>query len=99
MTAQTNNDTVTPAHCWCCGSSYSEDDLVRLGRHPEVAVCLGCARWLKRRAAERVDARNPSPAARIRTGIGAIRGWVIRRGWHQRGPLGALLRRIDRYLP
>jgi len=33
---------------WCCGNQYADDQVVRLGRHPEVAVCLGCARYLNR---------------------------------------------------
>ena len=32
--------------CWCCGSSQSELSVVRLGDHPEVAVCLRCAHFL-----------------------------------------------------
>ena len=42
--------------CWCCGSKFSDEDLVRLGNHPEVGVCApvvpsGCtgARRLQRR--------------------------------------------------
>jgi hypothetical protein len=37
----------TPA-CWCCGAEFEERDLVRLGSHPEVGVCFGCARFLQR---------------------------------------------------
>jgi hypothetical protein len=34
--------------CWCCGSMFAEQDLTRLGIHPEVGVCAGCAQWLHR---------------------------------------------------
>jgi hypothetical protein len=90
--------TVTPS-CWCCSTQYPQAELVRLGQHPEVGVCLGCARWLQRRAVQRHDEHHPSPAARMRTGIQRIRTTVIRRGWHERGILGNLLRWIDRHLP
>jgi hypothetical protein len=85
--------------CWCCGAEYPEAELVRLGQHPEVGVCLRCARWLQRRAVQRHDQQHPSPAARLRGGIQAVRDAVIRKGWHERGALGAVLRWIDRHLP
>jgi hypothetical protein len=73
--------------------------LLRLGQHPEVGICLQCARWLQRRAVKRYDERHPSPGARLRGGIGAVRDVVIRKGWHQRGRVGVLLRWLDRHLP
>ncbi|MCA1675072.1 MAG: hypothetical protein LC799_23750 [Actinobacteria bacterium] len=85
--------------CWCCGTEYPEADLVRLGQHPEVGVCLGCARWLQRRAVLRYGERHPSPIARLRAGVNAVRSAVVRKGWHERGVLGAVLRWIDRRLP
>lgn len=91
--------TAPPSPCWCCGSSYPDDELVHLGQHPEVAVCLGCTRWLRRRATRRLDDRNPSVRGRFRAGVAWVRSGVMKRGWHERGLLGALLRRIDRHLP
>ncbi|MGH4026599.1 MAG: hypothetical protein ACRDRV_18650 [Pseudonocardiaceae bacterium] len=85
--------------CWCCGSEYPESELVRLGEHPEVGVCLNCARWLQRRAVQRHDELHPSPASRLRARIHTVREAVIRKGWHERGLLGALLRQLDRHLP
>lgn len=99
MTAAAEHETMSPTKCWCCGSTYPEDDLVHLGEHPEVAVCLGCSQWLRRRAVRRRGAGRRSPAVRIRGVIDGVRGAVIERGWHERGVLGRLLRRIDRYLP
>jgi hypothetical protein len=32
--------------CWCCGGEYAASDLVTLGAHPEVHVCVDCARSL-----------------------------------------------------
>src|SRR3981189_1801976 len=99
MTANPEHESRSVARCWCCGTPHSDEDLVHLGEHPEVGVCLGCARWLQRRAVERYDEQHPSMAARLRAGIRTARTAVIRKGWHQRGVLGAVLRRIDRHLP
>lgn len=99
MTALPEQDRVLVTRCWCCGEQRPESEVVRLGQHPEVGVCLGCARWLQRRAVQRYDKQHPSAAARLRAGIHVVRGGVIRKGWHQRPVVGAVLRWIDRYLP
>lgn len=99
MTVAAEHETVAPTECWCCGSGYAETELVRLGNHPEVAICMGCAQWVRRRARRRRDGNRKSPAARARRLIDSARDAVIRRGWHDRGLLGTLLRRIDRHLP
>lgn len=99
MTAATEHETVSPSECWCCGSSYPEAELVHLGNHPEVGICVGCSRWVWRRAVRRHDGQRRSPAARARRVIDRARDAVIQRGWHERGLLGTVLRRIDRYLP
>ncbi|MGH7743623.1 MAG: hypothetical protein ACREQ5_02210 [Candidatus Dormibacteria bacterium] len=98
MTNHTQPEPPTVPSCWCCARPYPDEQLTRLGEHPEVGVCLGCAVFLKRRATARSDALHP-PASRVRGAIHSVRSAVIHRGWHERGPLGALLRRIDRYLP
>jgi len=85
--------------CWCCGNEFAEVSLVHLGAHPEVAVCLGCAHYLKRRAGERRDEQRRSAPGAVRGGIGRIRHWVIEHRWHERGLLGVALRRLDRFLP
>jgi len=85
--------------CWCCGGEFEERDLVRLGMHPEVGVCSGCARYLQRRAVEREDELRPSRSAQVRAGVRGVRDRVIARGWHRLPILGRLLRRIDRHLP
>lgn len=101
MTAQPTHEEATTSapRCWCCGAERREDELLHLGNHPEVAVCAGCARWLHRRATQLEDAQHPTIGARLRAVVRSARAHVIDRGWHQRGALGKLLRRIDRYLP
>ncbi|MBN9098171.1 MAG: hypothetical protein J0I49_08685 [Pseudonocardia sp.] len=99
MSAQAQHEPGAVPTCWCCGRPYPETALTRLRQHPEVGVCLGCAVFLKRRATAHHDAGKSSPATRVRGFINTVRGAVISRGWHERGPLGRLLRRIDRHLP
>lgn len=85
--------------CWCCGNHFPAAKLVRLGLHPEVGVCAGCARSLHRRATNQYDNEHPSPLGRVRLAVAAIRTWVVRRGWHRRSGIGGFLRWLDRFLP
>ena len=55
MTTTADPQVAGSTFCWCCGNSHSEVGLIRLGSHPEIAVCLDCARFLNRRAGERRD--------------------------------------------
>lgn len=96
MSAQAQHGPAAIPTCWCCGRLYHEASLTRLGQHPEVGVCLGCAVFLKRRATAQRDTGNRSPAAWARGAVDTVREAVISRGWHEHGPLAALLRRIDR---
>ncbi|MEO6411853.1 MAG: hypothetical protein ABIO48_04635 [Pedococcus sp.] len=86
-------------HCWCCGNTFAEHDLSRLGSHPEVGVCAGCAQWLHRRARASLDTGRRAPGALVRRAVGAIRGRVMRAGVHDWPVLGSLLRRLDGHLP
>jgi hypothetical protein len=81
--AATESDVAETLQCWCCGTAYEESDLVRLGSHPEVAVCLACAHYLHLQARGREDARR----------------LVIRRGWQRNRVIGAPLRWLGRHLP
>lgn len=99
MTVQPEHASTVATRCWCCGGDFAEADLVRLGEHPEVGVCLDCANWLGRRAKRRHDEQHPSIGGRIRAAVHSVRELVIRKGWHERGLLGDLLRRLDRHLP
>lgn len=85
--------------CWCCGNEFDETDLTRLGTHPEVGVCSGCAHWLHRRARAATERERPGLGPRARRVIDAARGRVMRAGAHQWPLVGPLLRRLDRHLP
>lgn len=98
-TAATESDAAEPLKCWCCNGTYQEPDLVRLGSHPEVGVCLSCAHFLHQQARGREDALRPSPASRLRDGLRAGRRLVIRRQWHQNPVVGRPLRWLGRRLP
>ena len=97
MTARDDTDDLL--ECWCCGSHQRADDLVHLGNHPEVGVCLGCAHYLHQQARSREDAAHPSPAARARDGLRAARSLVIARRWHEKPLIGPLLHWLGRRLP
>jgi len=99
MRVVTSGQDQTAASCWCCGREYSERELVRLGAHPEVGICFGCALDIKQRASQREDELRPSPAAGLRTAVRGLREWVIARDWHNRPIIGNLLRRLNRHLP
>ncbi|TCC50591.1 hypothetical protein E0H75_10295 [Kribbella capetownensis] len=90
---------VSTTQCWCCGAEFDERDLVRLGSHPEVGVCFGCARFLQRGAAARQDALVPTWSGRVRGAIRSVRNGVIARDLHNRPVVGRFLRRLDRHLP
>lgn len=85
--------------CWCCGNTFDEADLSRLGSHPEVGVCVGCAQWLHRRARSRTETGRRTPGAVLRRAVAAVRGRVMRAGAQDWPVVGALLRRLDRHLP
>jgi ribosome-binding protein aMBF1 (putative translation factor) len=85
--------------CWCCGRLHRAEDVVHLGEHPEVAVCLRCAHFLHHQSRAREDARRPSPATRARDVLRAGRRLVIRRNWQHTPVIGPVLRRLGPRLP
>ena len=85
--------------CWCCGNPFEETDLTRLGAHPEVGVCAGCAQWVNRRARSTSDNGLHSPAVVLRRGIDGVRERAINAGAHHWPLVGPLLTRLDRHLP
>jgi hypothetical protein len=97
--AAVEHEQVERPTCWCCGNTFDERDLSRLGTHPEVGVCAGCAQWLHRRARSSADTGARTPAAVTRRTMGAVRGRVMRAGLQDWPVLGPLLRRLDRHLP
>lgn len=87
------------SRCWCCDEEFPEAHLMRLGAHPEVTVCAGCALFLHRRARAWADEQSPSVGRRARNVVRGARQRVLSRGWHRWPVLGRLLRRLDRHLP
>jgi hypothetical protein len=85
--------------CWCCGNTFEEQELSRLGSHPEVAVCAGCARWLHRRARPSSDAGVRTPGAVVLRAVAAARHRLMRAGLQDWPVVGRLLRRLDQHLP
>lgn len=101
MTAQTAMSELdgNVVQCWCCSSRGPADTMVRLGNHPEVALCLRCAHWVHRQARDREDAGRTSPTVRARNLLRAGRREVMRRGWHNHPVVGRALRRLGPRLP
>jgi hypothetical protein len=73
--------------------------VVRLGGHPEVAVCLPCAHVLHQQARGLEDADRPSLAGRLRAGLRVGRRLVMRRGWQHAPVIGPVLRWLGPRLP
>jgi len=82
--------------CWCCGRAVAEETLVRLWNHPEVGVCVGCVRFLGRRAR---DYQASVMRTWLRGAADSIRGEVMSRGWHERPVVGPVLKWINRHAP
>jgi hypothetical protein len=72
---------------------------VRLGEHPEVAVCTGCAHFLHQQARSLEDAGRPPAAARARDGVRAVRRLAVARRWHEKPVIGPALRWLGTRLP
>ena len=85
--------------CWCCGNLEDPARLVHLGNHPEVALCIGCARYVSKRAAEIEDQDRAGVFVRGRNVLRAVRGAVIERGLHQHPVLGRPLRWLGKHTP
>lgn len=94
-------DAREPAHCWCCGRPFAEGHLVRLGAHPEVALCLQCSKFVSRRAKERAAALggDRSPGALARVLVHSGHDAVVSHGWQYGRASGPMLRFVDRFLP
>ncbi|MFF0268238.1 hypothetical protein [Kribbella sp. NPDC004536] len=85
--------------CWCCGTERDDSELVGLGLHPEVQVCLRCTVALRQRGRKREDELRPGPLTQARTAVRRTRELVIGRGWHRLPVIGPLLQRLNRHLP
>ena len=98
MTAQTQTarDQAGESSCWCCGRTRPEDDLVHLGNHPEVGICLNCVHFLRRRARDR---QATMLRQQLRGAAESVRGQVMAHGWHERPVIGPALLWLNRHLP
>lgn len=85
--------------CWCCGTTGESDRMVHLGNHPEVALCLGCARWASKRAAAIEDRNRAGVGAQLRGRLREARQTVITQGGHRNRLAGRALRWLGRRLP
>jgi len=85
--------------CWCCGNQLPEASMVRLGSHPEAAVCLSCAHFVHKEARAREDAARPSSIGRLRDVLRSGRHLVVDHGWHRLPVVGPGLRWLGRFLP
>lgn len=88
-----------PSECWCCGAINDPDRMVHLGSHPEVALCLGCARWAAKQARAIEDQSKTGPIVIARDRFRAVRRDVINHGWHRNRLFGPPLRWIGKRLP
>ena len=87
------------AVCWCCGAENDPARMVHLGNHPEVGLCLGCARWTARQARDVEDRDRTGLAVTVRDMERRIRDGVIRRGLHHNRIIGGPLRWLGKKLP
>jgi hypothetical protein len=102
MTLTSSPDSDVPTGtvaCWCCGTSPGQDRLVHLHAHPEVTLCLSCARWLSKSAGELEDRTRTGFAARVRGWRRRARRFVMDHGWHDRRIIGRPLRWIGKHTP
>lgn len=100
MNAVATEDNVAGrSECWCCGVIEVSEKMVHLGDHPEVALCLRCARWTSKEANAIDDRSRTGLAVMLRDRARVVRGVVIRRGWHHLPIIGAALRRLGRRAP
>jgi hypothetical protein len=87
------------SECWCCSIVDDPDRMVHLGNHPEVALCLRCARWASKQAWEIEDRTKTGPLVIARDRFRALRRGVIDRGWQHSPLFGGPLRWIGKRLP
>ncbi len=84
------------SECWCCGKRFDLEQLVHLGQHPEVGICVSCVHFLGRRAR---DYQATVARRRLRSTAESVRRRVMTRGWHERPVIGPFLKWLNRHLP
>lgn len=87
------------SECWCFGTLDDPEKLVHLGNHPEVTLCLRCARWASKQADGIEDRSRTGLAVMLRDRARFARRVVIQRGWHRIPIIGTALRRLGRHTP
>lgn len=87
------------SECWCCGVIEDPEKLLHLGNHPEVTLCLRCARWASKQADGIEDRSRTGVPVMIRDRARFARRVVIERGWHRLPIVGVALRRLGRHTP
>lgn len=97
--AAVEDSELEPSACWCCGTIDAHERMVHLGNHPEVSLCLGCARWAAKEAWEIEDHGRTGPVVWARDRFRAIRRGVVDRGWHSHRVFGGLLRWLGKRVP
>jgi hypothetical protein len=88
-----------PGECWCCGCQHDAAEMVHLGNHPEVGVCIRCAYSLKTWAWEIDDRSRTGLAVHARNWFRGIRRRVMVNGIHQKNWMRRPLRWLGRRLP
>ncbi len=101
MTSKTTEQAEEPgqSECWCCGRPTPSGQMVQLDNHPEVALCLGCARFVAHRASEIEDRQRTGPAVLARDVVRRVRRAVVHHGWHNKPMVGPGPRWLGRHLP
>lgn len=99
ITAIDTDEPPRRSECWCCGLAEDPHRMVRLGNHPEVTLCLRCARWAAKQAAQLEDRGRTGVLVSVRDRLRLARQVVIERGWHRNRYVGGALRRLGRRLP
>lgn len=85
--------------CWCCGAIDDPERMVHLGNHPEVAMCLPCARWAAKEAWKIEDRERTGVLVSARARLRHVRLRVIHRNWHRHRLFGRPLHWLGRHLP
>jgi hypothetical protein len=85
--------------CWCCSQSQPREQMVHLGNHPEVALCVRCAHFVHKQAWEIEDGSRAGPLVGARDAFRRVRREVVRRGWQHSSQFGPALRWLGKHLP
>jgi len=93
------DEELNSSQCWCCGGFDDPARMVHLGNHPEVALCLRCARWASKQAWEIEDQTKTGRLVRVRDRLRATRRSVVEHGWHNNRWFGGPIRWLGKRLP